>query len=293
MTFVELVVSLHRERRPLVGPLSNRCVEILIIARHVRQRQVFEDFLGCRIDAVGGDDIAGKRIAYELGGVGGIRPRGQRIVNLLRPGREVPIPEGLSWHRQNTVRLGVREGVPVERKEEKGFVPGDWTTEGAAPLVLAMDRNSGVEVAGRVERFVAEVLVEAAAPLVRTRLQHIALHAAARISVFGRVARRRDRYLLHRVGRERDIAPITTDFLGDHGRAFQLNLFRAGLAAGNAVAEASRISSCPRYERHEAIGTPAAARRERQFSVRFRVQRRAGHACIGLQQRVSRHRDRL
>ena len=192
----QLHVELRVER---IGGLHARVVDLVVRLPgrrgDVRRRQVRENRLRDRADAIGRDDVVRKRRA--AGAVGVAR---QRIVDLRR--RRAEVAEAIRRRRNDGARrpAGVVADVLVVAEEEQ-LVVLDRPAEREPALQVVAGRRGVREVAGRVRLLVVAEREDAALQRVRAGLERHVGDGAAGAAELRVVRARADVHRLDRLGR--------------------------------------------------------------------------------------------
>ena len=165
----------------------------------VRKRKVRHQVLRDRIDAVGGQDVAGKgrvgdRIAQDDGGAGGAQGTGKIAGALERGG-----------HFGEAIAARVlAQGFPTGEEEGAIFAPvnvrhNHGSAERCPVLIAEKSRLLGVEEVARGQRIGAGEFESAAVRDIGAAAQHHVHDAAGQASVLGGAAGGLDAELLHRI----------------------------------------------------------------------------------------------
>ena len=246
--------------------------------------QVRLERLRDRRDAIGGDDVAGERVADEAGAVR-IRPRRLRVVDDDRQRAEIPAPlrRGRDRHQP---RFGLPAiAVAVVGREEEHAVARDRAAEREAVFVLIVVRLRLREERLRVERLVAEELEARAAELIRARL-HDVVRCALAVVHDGRAARL-DLELFDRFHRhaERQVAAFALhDGVGDRD-AIDVGVVGEILSAHHVAPAADRLHAGHQEHERGRIARAAGVHHERKRRVDVIPDRLSEPPVRGVQRR--------
>jgi hypothetical protein len=146
--------------------------------RGVRQGEVGQDLLRCRMEAVLRDLVAGERLPYVAG-------EGERIVDRGHAA-EIAVAHGCRGHVAARGGGGADTLALVVEEEERA-IADDAPAERAAELVIGQRVHPNVKVLPGVEVVVAQELEQRAVEVVRAGLNLQVDHPAGRAAILGRV----------------------------------------------------------------------------------------------------------
>ena len=318
VTAPEVLVDLGHEVVELVPVDVLQIPQVALPRRHARgrgvgQREEAQEPGGHGVDAIGGDDVAGERVAHP--DAVHVAPRGGVVDRDEPPGgidelAEVAAPHGLRRHGAEE-RVGRSLAVALVVDHEEGLVlavvdAGDL--HGAVELdtvlveeVIGLGQAPGVvEQVVRVERPAPHELVGRAVERVGARLQRDVHDAPRRAAVLGVVGVRHDLELTDGVHR-RDVRDVVSALDRVVGRAVEQELVVAVLSAvdrpvgDGSIVEGALVDGVAVvvHARHQHRQHERVARVERELDDAAVVDHRAAVGLARVQQRRFRRDVRL